>query len=210
MKIVAIGGGEKTPAITHALDLTGQTRPNILLIPSASSTPTSYEKKSKLYTDYFDGLGISTSLLHEFGEDPSANRIEHEIGRAALIYTIGGNSPYMLATMRRHGTDVALGNAIRGGKVHAGLSAGALLPFELALSNPAKKPEIEEWDFEYLAMLGLVEGAVTVHADKHDKTPNGPRSDSRYEALVRTFPQSVDHGYAIDNDAALVINDDEL
>lgn len=208
MKIIAIGGGDKTPAITHALELTGEANPHVLLIPSASSTSNAYNRKTNLLTDYFHELGAQTSLLHEYGEKPSEDRIAHEIGRSALIYTIGGNSPHMLKAMRQHGTDVALSEAIRNGKIHAGTSAGALLPFELAHSNVSAQPSQEEWDFDYLPALGLIDAVATAHADKHDETPHGPRPDSRYEALVRTFPQSVSQGYAIDNDAALVIRDD--
>lgn len=208
MKIVAIGGGDKTPAIKHALDLTGEERPSVLLIPTASSTEKAYSRKAALTEEFFHGIGVATSMLHEYGEDPSEEKIAHEIGRAALLYTIGGNTPYMLKTMRRHGTDTAISSAIRGGKLHAGTSAGALLPFELAHSNISARPTLEEWDYKYLPTLGLIPGVATAHADQHDKTPHGLRPDSRREALMQTFPDAVDLGYAIDNGAALVINDE--
>lgn len=70
MKIVAIGGGEKTAAVTHALELTGDMRPTVLLNPSAASTERSYERKVAAPSAYFGELGVKAAVLHEFGEQP--------------------------------------------------------------------------------------------------------------------------------------------
>lgn len=208
MKIVAIGGGEKTPAVLHALDLSGAEKPHVLINPSSASTHASYDRKVPVITSYFADLGVTTSVLHEYGKTPSSERITHELGRASLVYTLGGNSPYMLATMRRHGSDQALTHAVREGLVHAGTSAGALLPFELAHSNIARRPAEEAWDYAYLKTLGILPGVATAHADQHDPTPQGLREQSRLDALLATFPSSVDLGYAIDNHAAIAFSPD--
>lgn len=210
MKIVAIGGGEKTAAITHALELTGAEHPTVLLNPSAASTERSYDKKVAALSTYFGELGVRAAVLHEFGQNPSQDRIQHELGRASLLYTIGGNTPHMIKTMRLHGSDRIIDEAIRHDKiVHAGTSAGALLPFELAFSNVSAQPSKEQWEYEYLKTLGILPGVATAHANQHDPTPLGPRPDTRLEAMIATFPE-VTTGYAIDNGAAAVFNDSEL
>ncbi|OGL22302.1 hypothetical protein A2707_03165 [Candidatus Saccharibacteria bacterium RIFCSPHIGHO2_01_FULL_45_15] len=206
MNIVAIGGGNKNAAIRHAIDLTGEQKPNALLLPSACSTELSYAKKVPLLTDYFETLGVDVTRLHDFDEQPTSTKIAHELGRASMFYTIGGNSPHMLATMQKHGTDSAIRQAILDGKVHAGTSAGALLPFELAQSNIAKRPTEEEWDYEFLPMLGLLKCAAAVHANQHDKTPSGSRSDTQMEHMMTHLPASATRGIAIDNGAAVVIS----
>lgn len=203
MKIVAIGGGEKTKAVTHALDLTGAEKPHVLINPSSASTKESYSRKVPMITEYFHELGVSTSVLHDYEMIPSAQRIDHELGRASMIYTLGGNSPYMLRIMRCHGSDLAIRRAIESGVVHAGTSAGALLPFELAHSNIAKRPAEEKWDYKYLKALGIIPGVATAHANQHDPTPSGLRKESRLEALAANFPGHATIGYAIDNDAAI-------
>lgn len=208
MKIVAHGGGNRLPSAKHALDLSGDQNPSVLLIPSSSQSLDKFKRRVGLVESTFRELGVATALLHEFGEEPTKTKIEHEIGRASLLYTIGGNSPHMLKTMHRHETDIAVKDAILDGKVHAGTSAGALLPFELGHSNVSARNAEEEWDFEYLPMLGIVPGVVTAHADQHDETPYGLRPDSRMDALINTFPPHVSHGFAIENGAALVAHDD--
>ena len=144
-------------------------------------------------------------MLHGYGETPTETQIAHELGAASLLYTIGGNSPYMLKTMRQHGTDVAVAEAIRTGKVHAGVSAGALLPFELAHSCVAKKPAEEQWDYELLHGLNLISGVASAHANQFDPAPTGFRSETRHEALVSHFPQ-VQRGYTVDNGASMIFS----
>ncbi len=206
MKVVAHGGGDRHNSIKHALELTGCTDPKVLLIPSSSVYNGQYDMRiEKLYSS-FDEFGIHPNLLHDFAETPSTEKINNEIGEADMLYTIGGNSPHMLKTMRQHGSYYAVRQAIIDGKVHAGTSAGALLPFEQGHSNPSPQDTEEEWDFTFLPMMGVIKGVATAHADKHDNTPYGPRPDTRMEALIDKFPTTVSLGFAIDNDAALAID----
>jgi peptidase E len=87
----------------------------------------------------------------------------------------------------------------------SGTSAGAILPFELAQSNPAKKPAEEVWEYEFIRGLGIIPAAVAAHANQHDKTRDGLRPDSRFEHFHANFPESASIGFAIENGAALVI-----
>lgn len=207
MKIVAIGGGtKKADMLRTAVDMSGDEQSSVLLVPTASSSREKFARLTAKATNSFSEIGVVTTLLHGYREVPSPTRIAHEIGRASVIYTIGGNTPIMMRKMRRHGTDTAIATAIMMGKVHAGSSAGAILPFELGQSNVSPDPEHEDWDFEYLKLLGLVSGVLGVHANKHDDTPSGPRHDSRLVALQTSFPADMESGYAIDEDAALVIS----
>lgn len=208
MNIVAIGGGDRLPHMEKALDLTGEEKPRALIIPSAASTQLSFDKKVSLYSQAFEELGVPVDILHEYNERPSADAISQKIGEASLLYTFGGNSPYMIRTLAEHGTDKAIYNAVRSGKVHAGLSAGALLPFRLALSNPAAKPAEVDWEYEYLKPgVNLIDAAATAHADQHDPRLGEVREDSRVEAFVNTFPHTVDRGFAIANNASAIFGD---
>ena len=206
MEIIAIGGGDKTDAVKEALNRTGSEHPSVLLIPSACSTENSYNKKVPLLKAFFTQLGVEGTALHEFNKQPSPDEIAEKIGQAALLYTIGGNTPFMIRTMQEHGTDTMIKTAIEHGKVHAGVSAGALLPFELAHSCIAAKPAETDWDYDYIPGLGIIPGVATAHADSHDPTPYGLRPDSRLDALLNTFPDTIQTGYAIDNGAALVFS----
>ncbi len=208
MNIVAIGGGERTPHVQKALDLTGEEKPRALIIPSAASTQSSFDKKVGIYSQAFNDLGVSADVLHEYGETPSKDEIADKIGKASLLYTFGGNSPYMIRTLAEHGTGKAIYDAVRNGKVHAGLSAGALLPFRLALSNPVGNPAEVDWEYEYLEPgINLIDAAVTAHADQHDPRLGEVREDSRMDAFVRTFPHAAHKGFAISNNASAIFGD---
>jgi peptidase E len=206
MNIIAIGGGDKKPAVQRGLDLSdGCSR--VLIVPTAASTEGAFDRKVPAALEFFEELGAAPAILHRFEETPTKTQIEHEIGRAGLIYTIGGNTPNMLKTMSEHRSDHAIEQAIRAGKVHAGTSAGALLPFKILHSNVAKHPSKEEWDFAYLNGLGIIDAAATAHADQHDPTPYGLRPDSRLEALMATFPESAQIGFGIENGAAAIFGE---
>jgi hypothetical protein len=68
MRIVAVGGGDKTAAIKAALQDTENTR--TLIIPSACSTERSYNTKVPKIVKFFRDLGIACTVLHELQETP--------------------------------------------------------------------------------------------------------------------------------------------
>lgn len=204
MNIVAIGGGKKEPAIAAARErLESQ---NVILVPSACSTDTSYARKVGNCATFFTEIGMNVSVLHEFREIPSNTRIEHELGAAALAYVIGGNTPYMMRTLAEHGSDDAIKRFIEQDKTIAGTSAGALLPFEIGQSCPARRPAEEDWEYAYVKMLGSVPAAAVVHADQHDPTLRGLMPGSRLDNIMSAFPEGARAGFAIDNGAALLIH----
>lgn len=208
MNIVAIGGGERTPHMLKALDLTGEEAPQALIIPSAASTESSYDKKVGIYRQAFSDLGVSVDVLHQYGETPSKDEVADKIGKASLLYTFGGNSPYMIRTLEEHGTNKSIYDAVRAGKVHAGLSAGALLPFRLALSNPVSNPAEVDWEYEYLEPgVNLIDAVATVHADQHDPRLGEPRKESRIDAFTNDFPHAAKKGFAISNNASAIFGD---
>lgn len=208
MKIAAIGGGDKQPIlqpITDSLD-----NPDILIIPSACSTPASYLRKVPACVEYFTKGGLRAEVLHDFQDTPSRSKVEDSIGGAALIYVIGGNTPHLLETTAAHGTDVAVTDAVISGKTWlAGTSAGALWPFALGQSCPVARPAEVAWDYTYLKGLGLIDAAFGAHANKID--PHLTESDrlSRVEYLAQSLPHEAAIAFAAENDAALVIRDSE-
>lgn len=205
MNIVCIGGGDKNAAVDYGLDLSGMEHPQVLLIPTACSLQSSYDRKVGSLSKFFADKGLTTEILHEYEKEPGADRLAHSLGEASLIYTIGGNTPCMLDRMQASGIDTALREVIMGGKVHIGTSAGALLPFARIHSNPSNNPRKEDWDFAYYDGLSILSGVATAHANAYDITPTGQRADSRLENLMATFPPQMPYGIAIDNGVSLVL-----
>ncbi len=206
MRIAAIGG-DKAPAIktlSQSMD-----NANVLVIPSACSTPKSYDRKVAACVAFFESQNMQPTVLHALNETPSKTKIDHEIGSTGLIYTIGGNTPVMLQNMAEHGTDAAIREAVLQGTPHAGVSAGALLPFRGMHSCIAKKPAEEDWEYTLFEGLDLLHATATAHADQHDPTPFGIREDTRLEHLSAHFPHNTDLGVGIDNGASLIIQDNE-
>ncbi len=209
MNIIAIGGGEKEKAISQAL--AAADNQNVLLIPSACSTETSYSKKVGLLVEYFHKFGIpGVQVLHGYDETPSRAQIEDMFGESGMAYVIGGNTPYMLDTIKNHGTDVEIANATRNGMVLAGTSAGAILPFRHGQVNPATKPALQEWEFEYREGLGIVDATVGVHAGKKDAVIGGFREKTRGEYLEETVGSISDTALAIDEGAAVSVTESGL
>jgi len=208
MYIASVGGGNKQPIfeeIATKLDTS-----NVVIIPSACSTQASYDRKVPACTRFFEGLGLQPTILHEFSEIPSADKVSHAIGQASLAYVIGGNMPYLLDTLSEHGTDYALRTGVHNGMWLTGTSAGALLPFNTALSCPAKKPAEEQWDYTYMTGLSLLSVAATAHANQVDPHPSTEARPTRLEYFAKTLPPEHTLGLGIENHAALIVEDMQL
>lgn len=208
--VVAIGGGNKELALKTALDQTGAEKPRVLLIPTACSTPTSYDKKVPTVTAEFQQLGAHVMTLHPQGELPSQEQVEDAIGSSDALYTIGGNSPHMLREMhkpldeRGHTLAEQIGAAILRGKTHIGTSAGALLPFESFLSNTRASGQTVPEDFQILEGLPILRGVATAHGNKFDMRPHLPESPSRREVLQSYLASLRTPGISIDEGAAVI------
>lgn len=208
MNIVAIGGGDRKPAITAALDGLPVEHNLVTIIPTACSWTGSFNSKVSKVNQFFTDLRLATEVLHELGEAPSRDKVADLLGRSSLIYTIGGNTPYMLQRFAETGIGEELANVLRTTPIiHAGVSAGALLPFGLMHCNPATKPSSQEWDFKTYPGLSLIKGIATAHADSHDPTKYGMLPYSRLDHLVNHFPDSQKFGIGIDNGAAIIFGD---
>lgn len=196
-----MGGGAKEPILREALEALPAT-PDILIIPSACSTEKSYARKVGPTTDLFKRLGAHATVLHEFDSTPSHIERDEKFGRATLIYTIGGHTPTLMKTLQAHGTDNDISDAARNGTMLAGVSSGALLPFRIAHICPAKQPEVELWDYQTIAALGLLAAAATVHANQIDPT----KIVSRLVDFTEHFSGlDEDYGFGVESGAAMFL-----
>jgi len=204
MHIAAIGGGNKEPILTPIIETLDSC--NAVIIPTACSTEKSYAKKVPITQKWCGELGLRATVLHAFGEIPSEDKVAELFGQASFAYVIGGNTPYMLDQLPRHKTNTAITGAVHRGMWLTGTSAGALLPFAAGLSCPAKRPAEENWDYTYVSGLGLLPAAGSAHANKVDPHPSRPDQLTRLAHFAETLPQGQSIGFAIENNAALVID----
>lgn len=206
MHIVAIGGGNKEPILKPIVD--NLESPDMVIIPTACSTQKSYDRKVAVSKQWCGDFGLRATVLHEYEEKPSPDKVAELLGKASIAYVIGGNTPYMLGKLPEHQTDLAITAAVSRGMWLTGTSAGALLPFEAGLSCPAKKPAEEDWDYTYVRGLSIIPAAVTAHANQVDAHPYRNDGQTRFEHFRQTLPQDQSVGFGIENNAALVIDGD--
>ena len=134
-RIVAIGGawfGARStdgPLHRFLLDLTGQARPRVCLVPTASGD------NAGEIAEFYATLAQHTEATHLelFGrtiEDVDGFLLDQD-----LVYVAGGNTANLLAIWRLHGVDKALRRAWEQGVVLAGSSAGANCWFEGSITD---------------------------------------------------------------------------
>lgn len=201
-----IGGGEADPFLHTMLEL--QDQPNVLVVPSACTKQESYDRKVPPTLAMFEDKGVPTTVLHNFGKDPSTTQMEEKIGRANLIYTIGGYTPELRSFLTRTGFDAYLIQASEGGKTLCGKSAGALLAFEMGQSDPTSTlyNNADPNSYAYIPMLGLIKSLGIVHADQINKPRNVPRID----AAIDDDLAGEDTAIAMSNDAALITSNNQV
>jgi peptidase E len=134
-RILALGGVQLAPGSVDwplhqfLLDLSGQERPRICLLATASG-----ENPAGLASFYATfARHAEASHLDLFGR--SVDDIEGFLLEQDVIYVAGGNTANMLAIWRLHGVDKGLKAAWEAGVVLAGWSAGANCWFEGSVTD---------------------------------------------------------------------------
>jgi peptidase E len=134
-RILAMGGASLLASSTdgalhqYLLDLTGQSRPRICFIGTASGD--NFESLANFYA--FFAQRAEATHLGLF--DIRVGDIEAFLLEQDAIYVGGGNTANLLAIWRLHGVDVALKKAWESGIVLAGPSAGGMCWFEAGLTD---------------------------------------------------------------------------
>ena len=156
--ILAIGGGsflrteregflQASPLLRYGLDLTGQDRPRLGLVATATGDDSDW--LLKMY-GAFAGWDVELSHLTVFPmpnvEDPKAWMLEQD-----MIYVSGGSVANLAALWRLHGLDTAFEEAWRAGVVLSGQSAGALC-WHVGGNTDSFGPELRAWS-DGLALL---------------------------------------------------------
>jgi peptidase E len=207
--LVGRGGGLTSTIGREALNLTGlEIRKNVLIVPSAAQTQEQYTKAVSEASVVFAGLGTAVSVLHAFGKEPSGEQIADELGKAHIVWGIGGDSSKAKDLYDRTG----FGAALRDSRdtVISGGSAGMVLQAEKAMSwsTPVGKPE--ENAFIPVDGLGFVRATVSPHLDYIEAEDGLTLPRSYYFEQFLGDPQYTHHNPAIgvDDAAALAIHGD--
>jgi peptidase E len=142
-RILALGGASLMPSSTdgamhqYLLDLTGQARPRICFVGTASGDNVEY------LANFYAFFAPRAEATHLGLFDIRVEDIEGLLLAQDAIYVGGGNTANMLAIWRTHGVDRALKTAWEAGIVLAGPSAGGMCWFEAGLTDsfgPALNP----------------------------------------------------------------------
>ncbi|MER7205859.1 peptidase E [Streptosporangium sp. NPDC000239] len=195
--ILAIGGGsfrasrrqgviEASALLRYALDLTGQDRPRLGLLATATGDDSQW-----LLSMYgaFRAWDVEISHLTVFPmpnvDDPREWMLSQDV-----IYVSGGSVANLAALWRLHGLDEAFEEAWRAGVVLAGQSAGALC-WHVGGNTDSFGPELRVW----ADGLGLLPYSCGVHYN----------SEPQRRALLHESVASgeLPGGYAADEGVAL-------
>jgi dipeptidase E len=196
-RIVAMGGTSVLSSSTDwplhqfMLDLTGQDRPRICFVGTASGEDAGY--RAGFYATF--ARHAETSHLDLFGrtiEDVAGFLLGQD-----AIYVGGGNTANMLAIWRVHGVDKALKAAWESGVVLAGPSAGGICWFEGGLTDSFGLDLAPLKDG-----LKFLPGSFCPHYDSESlRRP-------RYEETVGSG--ALPDGFAADDGVGLVFNGRQL
>ncbi len=192
-RILAMGGVSLRPSSTdwpllqYMLDLTGQERPRICFLATASGE--NHEMLATYYATF--ARHAEASHLDLFGRqvaDVEGMLLGHDV-----IFVGGGNTANMLQIWRTHGVDKALKRAWEGGVLLAGWSAGANCWFDASLTD-SFGPNLDPLKDG----LRLLPGSFCPHYDSESlRRP-------RYEELVGSG--ALPDGYAADDGVGILFN----
>ncbi len=173
----------------------GEQRANALFIPTASHDYMPYYNTfHKVYTGTFN---IKTDVALTVFKEVDLDKIRGKLEKADMLYVGGGDTVFMIEHWEKTGLLPLLREAYDRGVIIAGLSAGAICWFEEMYTDSAAA--LGEGDkYANFAGLNWVKGKISPH----------------YNARMLDFDQIVcynsSRAYAIEDDAALVIEDGEI
>lgn len=197
---VSIGGGELRNKTTAPIDgviaslaksrITEDRRGYALFFPTASHDSNPYFNSfRKTYTSLFDmksDVAILTKGLM------TLDHVAEKIRKADVIYVGGGDTLYLMQVWRETGIDKLVWEAYCRGAILAGLSAGAICWFEEIYTD-----SLVEGEYAPYHGFGKIKGAATPH---YNSRPEFDRI-----AAEQGYPFS----YAIEDDAAILFEDEE-
>lgn len=190
-RLIAIGGGGFTHALDPALEdfivaTAGCARPRIGFIGTASE-----DDPLKIRRFYERFANLSDHLTHlAAGSDASATAAWAQA--LDLIYVGGGHTLRLIKHWRSTGLDQVLMAAARRGVLMAGVSAGASVWFEQALSDAGGQ------GLRPVAGIGLVAGSCCPHYDGEPQRPPA------FAAAIAAG--ALPDGVAIDDGVAVLID----
>lgn len=199
--IVAIGGGEIKNKTTLEIDRyiagmakaraaeQGRRAVGVFFGTASHDSMPYFNSFRKTYTSVFDIK--AEAALSVYGE-MTALKIAEKIDKADFVYVGGGDTLFMLTEWKNKGIDVMLKEAYDGGKIIAGLSAGAVCWFRNAYSDY----EImggSGGEYKLLEGLGFIDGTMCPHYNFRPE----------FDEVAAQF----DRAFAVENDCALVFED---
>lgn len=196
-RIVAFGGASLEPGSTdgplhqYLLDLTGEARPRICFLGTASGDNAAYE------ANFFAWFARRSEATRLGLFDRRVGDIRELLLDQDIVYVGGGNTANMLAIWRTHGVDVALKAAWEAGVILAGPSAGGVCWFEGGTTD-SFGPEIGA----LRDGLRFLKGSFCPHYDSESlRRP-------RFHELVETG--KLPDGYAADDGVGLLFSGTQL
>ena len=202
-KIIAIGGGELRERTTIQIDeyianlakaRAGERRANALFIPTASHDFMPYYNTfHKVYTGVFN---IKTDVALTVFKEVDYEKMKGKFEKADMIYVGGGDTVFMMRSWQETGLLPLLRDAYERGVVIAGLSAGAICWFSDIYTDSAQEETGEK--YAKFKGLGWIDGFASPHY--------GARATEFDKIVAEEF----DLAYGIEDDSALVIEDEKI
>ena len=203
-RIIAIGGGELKERTTLAIDeyvaklakeAAGERRANALFIPTASHDFMPYYNTfHKVYTGVFN---VKTDVALTVFKEPDMEKMKAKFEKADMIYVGGGDTVFMIERWKECGLLSLIKDAYERGVIIAGLSAGAICWFTDIYTDSEAALGVGD-KYAMFKGLGWLEGKISPH----------------YNVRMLDFDETVcynlDCAYAVEDNAAIVVEDGEI
>jgi len=193
-KILIAGGGFNTAFIRYMAEITGQPRPKLLYLPTASA-----DSPTGIISWYRNCSPLNVEASHQISfiaSTQQARSWEEVFLSVDGIVCSGGNTLNQQAIWKAQGIDVILKQAWDRGIVLGGASAGSLCWFEEGTTDSRPK------ELSTVQGLGFLKGSHSPHYDAE------PGRRPLYQKLIGSGQMKP--GYACDNDAGIHFEDNTV
>ncbi|MDB5184134.1 MAG: hypothetical protein JWO07_815, partial [Candidatus Saccharibacteria bacterium] len=207
-KMVLSGGAYSEITVAAAIDLSGSSKPQLLIDTSPKENKAKRDASRSALTKWFDQnyRSVTPEFLHLEDPNEPITAIGDKLESADVLMVTGGGTMQGLDRWQRLGVADQIRRRVQAGQmaIH-GASAGAMIWFEQGYSDSLSTVNPRDWQYIVTPGMGVVPAWIMAHHEDSDEL--GREKSTQFRQALSDNEGRWSHALGIETGAALVCSE---